>query len=358
MEIPIDLVVNYIINRYDLGNNNNKNMELTTQQNGWLRMADMKNTLFDELQKAELQVQSSLEEINTDNLKSAKSIMASAKDKRMAFTGMITDKLINPAMEYEKRMQNVINAAAVVELQMRKKQEEETLQAQALINEETVLRNHITNEYFRIAAENRLNYQKGIDASYRNCLANRVPVEKIPAMIADMKRILSLFEVPEMTKFQRTLVSDERALQIFQSIEKYDPKMDLMRYQSEAEKKWINYEMDLANADLAIKALEKQAAEREAEIAQEIAIETATNTLIAQAESITLETPRIKREVKVIVIESEAWAKAVIVNFIRVFPVDKLRVKSWSKLTLAQMAEALAKSGAELHNLKTEEICK
>ena len=358
MEIPIDLVVNYITSRYDLGSNNHKNMELTTQQNGWLRMADMKNTLFDELQKAELMVQSSLEEITTDNLKSAKSIMASAKDKRMAFTGMITDKLINPAMEYEKRMQNVINAAAVVELEMRKKQEEDTLQAQALINEEAALRNHITNEYFRIAAENRLNYQKGIDASYRNCLANRVPVEKIPAMIADMKRILSLFELPEMSKFQRTLVSDERALQIFQSIEKYDPKMDLMRYQSEAEKKWINYEMDLANADVAIKALEKQAAEREAEIAQEIAIETATNTLIAQAETITLETPRIKREVKIIVVESEAWAKAVLVNFIRVFPVDKLRVKSWSKLTLAQMAEALAKSGAELHNLQTEEICK
>jgi outer membrane protein OmpA-like peptidoglycan-associated protein len=134
--------------------------------------------------------------------------------------------------------------------------------------------------------------------------------------------------------------------------------MDLMRYQSEAEKKWISYEMDLVNAEVAIKALEKQAAEREAEIAQEIAIETATNTLIAQAETITLETPKIKREVKIIVVESEAWAKAVIVNFIRVFPVDKLRVKSWSKLTLAQMAEALAKSGAELHNLQTEEICK
>jgi hypothetical protein len=325
-----------------MGSHNKSRMELTTQQNGWLRMADMKNTLFDELQRAELQVQSSLEEITTENLKSAKSIMASAKEKRMAFTGMITDKLINPSME----------------LEMRKKQEEETLQAQALINEEAALRNHITNEYFRIAAENRLNYQKAIDASYRNCLRDRIAVDKIPAMVQDMKHILSMFELPEMAKFQRTYVSDERAMEIYQSIEKYDPKMDLMRYQSEAEKKWLNYEMDLANAEVAIKALEKQAAEREAEIAQEIAIETATNTLIAQAETITLETPRIKREVKIIVVESEAWAKAVLVNFIRIFPVDKLRVKSWSKLTLAQMAEALAKSGAELHNLQTEEVCK
>lgn len=348
----------YNYHTVNLGSHNKSRMELTQQQSGWLRMADMKNNLFDELQRAELQVQSTLEEVTTENLKSAKSIMASAKDKRMAFTGMITDKLINPAMEYEKRMQNVINAAAVVELEMRKKQEEETLQAQAILNEEAALRNHITNEYFRIAAENRLNYQKGIDASYRNCLANRVPVEKIPAMVADMKNILSMFELPEMTKFQRTLVSDERAMEIYKSIEKYDPKMDLMRYQHEAEKKWQNYEMDLANAEVAIKALEKAAAEREAEIAQEIAIETATNTLIAQAETITLETPKIKREVKIIVVESEAWAKAVLVNFIRIFPVDKLRVKSWSKLTLAQMAEALAKSGAELHNLQTEEVCK
>jgi hypothetical protein len=341
-----------------MGSHNKSLMELTTQQNGWLRMADMKNSLFDELQRAELQVQSSLEEVTTENLKSAKSIMTGAKEKRMAFTGMITDKLINPAMEYEKRMQNVINAAAVVELEMRKKQEEETLKAQAIINEESALRAHITNEYFQIAAENRLNYEKAIDASYRNCLRDRIAVDKIPAMVADMKHILSLFELPEMAKFQRTHVSDERAMEIYQSIEKYDPKLDLMRYQSEAEKKWINYEMDLANAEAAIKALEKQAAEREAEIAQEIAIETATNTLIAQAETITLETPRIKREVKIIVVESEAWAKAVIVNFIRIFPIEKLRVKSWSKLTLAQMAEALAKSGAELHNLQMEEVCK
>jgi len=91
-------------------------MQLTQQQNGWLRLADMKTSLFEELQKAELQVQGILSEINSDNLKSAKSVMAEAKEKRMSFTRLIDEKLLNPAMDYEKRMNQVISAAAVVEL--------------------------------------------------------------------------------------------------------------------------------------------------------------------------------------------------------------------------------------------------
>ena len=341
-----------------LGNYNTLLMQLTTQQQGWVKLADMKSSLFEELQKAELQIQGILAEINSDNLKSAKSVMAEAKEKRMSFTRLIDDKLINPAMEYEKRMNQVISAAAVVELEMRKKAEQEALEAQEILNEEAALRTHIINEWFRIAAENRLNYEKAIEASYRNCLACRVPVEKIPAMIADMQHILEQFELPQMTKFNRVLVSEVRAMEIYNSIDKYDPVFDLMKAKKNAAERWVNYEMDLANADAAIKALENAANEREAAIAEEIAIETATNVLIAQAETVTIETPKIKREMKVVIVESEAWAKAVLVNFIKVFPVDKLRVKSWSKLTLAQMAEALGKSGAELHNLQMEEVCK
>lgn len=333
-------------------------MQLTTQQQGWIRLADMKTSLFEELQKAELQIQGILSEINSDNLKSAKSVMADAKEKRMSFTRLIDEKLLNPAMEYEKRMANVISAAAVVELEMRKKAEQEALQAQEILNEEAALRTHIINEWFRIAAENRLNYEKAIEASYRNCLACRVPVEKIPAMVTDMEWILEQFEQPLMAKFNRVHVSDARAVEIYNSIDKYDPVLNLMDAKKKAAERWNNYEIDLANAEAAIKALEKAASEREAAIAEEIAIETATNVLIAQAETVTIETPKIKREMKVVIVESEAWAKAVLVNFIKVFPVDKLRVKSWSKLTLAQMAEALGKSGAELHNLQMEEVCK
>lgn len=358
LEISPYLVNNNFTFPIYLGNYNTLLMQLTQQQNGWLRLADMKSSLFEELQKAELQIQGILAEINSDNLKSAKSVMAEAKEKRMSFTRLIDEKLINPAMDYEKRMNQVISAAAVVELEMRKKAEQEALQAQEILNEEAALRTHIINEWFRIAAENRLNYEKAIEASYRNCLSCRVPVEKVPAMITDMQCILEQFEIPQMQKFNRLLVSEVRAMEIYNSIEKYDPVFDLMKAKKNAAERWVNYEMDLANADAAIKALEKAANERETAIAEEIAIETATNVLIAQAETVMIETPKIKREMKVIVVESEAWAKAVLVNFIKVFPVDKLRVKSWSKLTLAQMAEALGKSGAELTNLQMEEVCK
>jgi hypothetical protein len=332
--------------------------QLTVQQQGWIRLADMKATLFEEMKKAELEIQGILADINADNLKRAKSVMASAKEKRMSFTRIIDDKLLNPSMEYEKRMANVINAAAVVELEQRKKAAAETLEAQAVINEEAQFRAHIINEYHRIGAENRLNYEKAINAWYRTALENG------EIHLADIFRILNAIDEPVMQKFNLQYLSDVKAMNIFTSTKGYDSIKDVEDAKEMAKSLYNNFESDLANASAAIKALETQARQRESDIKQDIAITNATNTLIAQAEVVQLETPKIKRELKIVIVESETWAISICNNFVRLLPhLSKyLRVKSWSKLTLAQMADALAKYMAEtgntIGNLKTEEVCK
>lgn len=332
--------------------------QLTSQQQGWIRLADMKASLFEELQKAELEIQGILAEINGETLKTAKNKMASAKEKRMSFTRLIDEKLLNPSMEYEKRMANIINAAAVVELEQRKKAEAEALEAQAVINEEAEFKAHIINEYHRIGAENRLNYEKAINAWYRTGL------EKGEIDLSDIFRILETIEEPQIQKFSRTYISDERAMDIFTTISKYDSVEDLESAKEISKSKYHNFSNDLANAEASIKAMEKEARQRESEIAQEIAITSATNTLIAQAETVSIETPKIKREIKVVVVESEMWAISVTNNFIRLLPhlAKYLRVNSWSKLTIGQMADALGKymaeTGTKIGNLQTEEICK
>lgn len=331
---------------------------LTVQQQGWIRLADMKATLFEELQKAELEIQGILAQINQDSLKTAKNRMASAKEKRMSFTRLIDEKLLNPAMEFEKRMANVINAAAVIELEQRKKAEEKALQAQSIINEEAEFKTHLINEYHRIGAENRLNYNKSVNAWYRSCL------EKGDCDLSDIIIVLDIIIEPEMNKFERKFISDERAMEIFLTIPKYDKSNDLQSAKDLAAEKYKNFENDLANAEASIKALQQEAKQRETEITQEIAITTATNTLIAQAETVVIETPKIKRELKIVVVESEMWAISVTNNFVRLLPhlAKYLRVKSWSKLTISQMADALAKymteTGTTIGNIKTEEVCK
>jgi hypothetical protein len=332
--------------------------QLTVQQQGWIRLADMKTLLFEELQKAELEIQGILAEINAETLKTAKNKMASAKEKRMSFTRLIDEKLLNPSMEYEKRMANVINAAAVVELEQRKKAEVEAFEAQAIINEEAEFKAHLINEYHRIGAENRLNYEKAINAWYRTGL------EKCEIDLSDIFRVLAAIEEPQINKFSRNYISDERAIEIFATISKYDSIEDLEFAKGNAKLKYHNFSNDFANAEATIKALELEAKQRETEIANEIVLTTATNTLIAQAETIVIETPKIKRELKIVVVESEMWAISVTNNFIRLLPhlAKYLRVKSWSKLTIGQMADALAKymteTGTIIGNLKTEEVCK
>lgn len=346
-------------------------MNLTPVQNGWLKLADIKTSLFNDLQSAELVVQGYLKDIERMSLdeiqfgiKSAKQTLADAKSRRLEFTRMIDEKLINPTMEFEKRMAANIEAAAAIELDARKKAAEDAERQQQYANEAAALKAHIVNEYFRIAAQYRYELEQITIESYQNCLKSNAPVNNIQDMTDDMIRILDNWKVPEFQKFERRFVPDGHAKEIFDSIEKYDPAADLLRAKKNVSNVWSTYANDLANADAAIAHLENEKAEIESQMKSEIALEAATNTLIAEAETIIIDTPKVKKELKIIVVESEQWAKTIVANFVRLWPYCNkfVRVKSWSKLTIGQMADALAKhineTGNNIPGVETEEICK
>jgi hypothetical protein len=345
--------------------------QLTPIQSGWIKMADIKTALFDELQRAELIIQGRLKDAETMdlgslqmNIKSVKNLMSESKAKRLEFTRMIDDKLITPATAFEKRMAEQIEQAAAIELEMRKQAAENAGKQQAIANESAALKAHIVNEWFRIAAQYRHELERVTLESYSNCLKNRVPVDQLSIMTADMERILNAWNLPEFQKFERKLVSDGLAKEIYDSIEKYNPADDLQTAIKNISVIWSTYANDLANADVAIESIEKHKQIAEMAFEMDLEFETATNALIAEAEMPIVETPKVKKEIKIKVDESEQWAKTIVSNFIRLWPYvnQYVRVKSWTKLTIGQMADALAKhineTGNVIPGIETIEVCK
>lgn len=341
---------------------------LTPAQNGWLKLAEIKSTLFTELQNAELAVQSKLSDLPNDlgpvqeAIKEAKTITADAKGKRLAFTRLIDEKLLTPSMEYEKRMEGLIKLANEKELELRKAEAAAASQAAAYNSEVAAYKAHIVNEWFRIAAEYRNAISRQINTTYTYCLENRVEVEHIPAYIEKLIGIINDTKLPNPNTFKRTLISNEAAREIIKEIRPYDPTVDRERFIKEAASIFDSYELDLANAQAAIEAIQLEEIEKEVETQKLLAAEMATNVLIAQSEVATVEGPKVKRELKIVEENTEAWAKAVVANFMKNWQYCNkyVRVKSWSKLTLAQMADALTKhiseTGEQLSGLTTTEI--
>jgi hypothetical protein len=344
--------------------------QLTTIQQGWLKLAEIRIDLFDRLRLDELACQKELNNIQElplermqANLRSAKFNLSEAKRKRLEFTRMIDDKLTQPSMEFEKRMAAAIDEASKFELATRLDIESKAIEAQLLQNEISQFKTHIVNEWTRIAHEYRSNLQKMIDSSYINCIKANNPVSQVPQMVADLKVILSKIALGNFQKFDTRLIQDQQALEIFHSIDKYDPIGDLPYYQGQVDVIFQMYAHDLANSESLAKLKQEQQL-RVSAAEQELAADIATNTLIAQAETLIVDTPKVKREIKIVVVESEAWAMAVMSNFMKVWQdVNyRVKVKSWAKLSIGQMAEALAKhiseTGETFANLTTEEICK
>lgn len=342
--------------------------QLTTIQQGWLKLAEIRIDLFDRLRLDELACQQELNNIQDlplekmqANLRNAKFNLSEAKRKRLEFTRMIDDKLTSPSMEFEKRMAAMIDDATKLELAKRLAIESEAKEQQLLQNEIAQFKTHIVNEWTRIAHEYRSNLQKMIDSSYINCIKARNPVEQVPAMVADLVNILAKMDLGYFQKFSGIrLLENEQALEIFHSIDKYESSNDLAYYQSLVAEKFAMYQHDFNS----IEKLEEEQRIRVAQAEQELKADLAINTLIAQSETLIVDTPKVKREIKIIVIESEAWAMAVMTNFIKNWQhVNKyVKVKSWAKLSIGQMADALAKhiseTGETFANLTTEEVCK
>lgn len=330
---------------------------LSPTQKGWLKLEYDKRNTFQNLQGFELKVQEELKDITKldaledlpkvqEKLKAAKAVIAEMKDCRLQFTRVIDEKIVQPAMEFEKRSAELIPSVEAHELQLRIRVNQKNDEFAAEQREASALRAHITNEYYRIATEYRLKLKQEIAQTKMAALESSIPVASIPELLLTLKEALSQIEKPKFVVFPRKLVNDAKAKEIFLSVPAYDHTVDLSNAIAEADKEFALYENDLANAKQAIAAIDEQYNAQAEEMTESLAAEVATNNLVAQAEPLEMSGgPKIKTTMVPVVVESEQFAVAVMAAAIKNWNHIKgsLRVKNWSKLTVQQMADALGK---------------
>lgn len=337
-------------------------LELTPIQNGWLKLAEIKGNLHEDLQATELAIQITLkkEQPLSQSIKDAKQLAKEAKDKRLVFSRLIDEKLTTPLMEFEKRNDLLIKDAEGKELELRIAAEKENEKANALINEETAFKNHFFNEFTRVVGEYKRRVYAEISEMYKVALNMESPTCQAVAFIKDELRVTieTKYEIAKINKFNRVLLDDEKANEIYKGIIK--PNVDEIKGEmlNEIEKVFANFDIDKENAaaaTLAIeKASEKKAEEAKLEEQQTIALNSLINSTNVVAET------TVKRELKIDFIESEAFVKSAIATFLTDFEILKplLRNKKWESLTVKQMVEAIAKNDKIYPQFKYTELCK
>jgi hypothetical protein len=371
---------------------------LMPQQLGWLKLAIDKKKTFEALQKDELKVQEVLKDITADNdlasvqkkIKDANDTATTSKEQRLVFTNGIKEKLTEPAMEFETRNFELIDAAKVHELALRKKENEKQQGEAAKKKEEVQFEAHVKNEHIRIGTAYQLELSKTVTQAYTSALKGPIPPDEIPAYLETVRTVLAEIKLEKFQKFPRTIekyidepwvvngkqiadktpvykyVNDKRAAEIYKSVEPYNPAEDLQTALNDLDVKFELYEHDFKNAKKAIAAANKKQLEVEQEITETAEQETATNKLMINVGNYTVGSPsgartEIKKRYNIVEENTEAWAVAVLSAFIKNWAVAKthLKVKTWGKLTLTQMGKALAdiktaKNETTFDNIKFE----
>jgi hypothetical protein len=323
---------------------------LTPQHQAWIGMAEAKNGLVADLTEKELAAQAILMVDAKDHVAIDAALLKYRKahadmvDVRKEFTNQIDAGIIQPLMAFEKRVDPKANAEYqtldATSLALRKRASEQAAAQNAINQELASFKAHCTNEFFRTAADYRTLLRRETLNVYEYYLKGKLTpdTEKIRKHLSDV-------HIPGCTKFIPIRITADQMTEIYNELHHPDYENILEEMLGEAEKVFANFSSDLANADAAI-AAQKQSTEL-ADLAQnkQVEEETAINTLIATSEALVIDTPKIKQTLTITIVESESWAKAIMAGFISNLPAlaKYIRVKSWSKLSIGQMAEYLAK---------------
>lgn len=329
------------------------------QKNAWLSLAVAKNNLSTDLNARELQLQGLLLSVPDDaisaRLAEYRKLHTDMIDARKKFTGIITDKLITPMMEWEKRCDPKVNptytALSSRELQLRKDATDKLLKDQAIATERGQFKAHFQNEYMRLTTEYRHALAGIAQQAYHDCLLAKTPADHLDTPLAVVRLAMADVKKGTPNKFTRVHLTPEDAAAMYKQLHTPDYGSVLTDALSDLNEKFSMYAHDLANAEDAAKQSQVEFEATIVEEVREIASEQAANVLMASAESFVLPDTAFKPVVaqQKIVIEdnSEGWVVKIITaflaNFNSAFP--KTKNKKYSSLTVAQMCAALDSAG-------------
>lgn len=335
------------------------------QKNAWWMLAAKKNEVVTDLSTRELELQGLLLNVPDDQISTRlgeyRKKHGELVDTRKAFTGIITDKLITPLMETEKRADPKVNASYLAlsarELELRKAATSKLLLDQNIATEKGQFKAHFQNEYMRLATAYRHTLSGIAQQAYTSCLEAKTPPDEIDTALAVARLAMADTKLGTPNKFTRVHLTPEDAAALYKQLHTPDTGemlkegMDLLR------EKFAMYANDLENAEAAIQDSQREFEATIVEDNRDLSNETAANVLMASAESFILPDSNFKpvTTLEKIVIEdnSESWVVKIISAFLANFAVafNKTSVKKYSGLTIKQMAEALDKAGVRVQGV-------
>jgi hypothetical protein len=319
------------------------------QREAWLGMAVAKNEIVTELKQAELNAQSLL--VVSDNYADIDAALANYRkahaemvEVRKGFTNQIDAGIIQPLMAFEKRVDPKSNEVYLRlsqrSLALRKEEADKVARINQVNQELASFKAHCTNEFFKCAAEYRSQIRAEITKQYEYWL-NEGKQPNLEQLASGLEAI----PTPAPAKFKPIYITTEQMSEVYNAIHKPDYSSIFEEMVAEMKETFANFDSDLANKSAAIARQHEVTQLNTLHEQSQLAEETAINTLIVNAEAVVIAEPTIKRTYTILTVESEAWAKNVIAGFITNLPAlaKYIRVKSWAKLTIGQMAEYLAK---------------
>jgi hypothetical protein len=246
-------------------------------------------------------------------------------------------------MDFEKRTEPLVKEAEAHEFKIRKAEAAKAAANAERDAEKARFKTHVQNEYIRIGAKYRMDLLRNINSAYDGCITARTPAKDIPFKMFEE----ALAEI-KLDKFQKYgefhWISEDEARSIFKEVPAYNGTDDLKDAIKALHSKFAMYDQDLQNIEEALKRSHEEALKQQAELEAEVEMEQATNTLVGEGSIPTFNGPKVKRKMEIVFENNEEWVVSVVAAFMNNFSKAKLfvRNKTWDKLSLGQMAAALA----------------
>jgi hypothetical protein len=326
------------------------------QVQAWTALAQNKNQYQVNLQARELELQDLLLKVDISSHTAIDEALATYRKKhsemvayRKEFTSIIDTNIVQPLMAFEKRADYKSNEKYVIcestSLKLRKEEKAKADAAAALEAERNSFIAHIKNEFFRLESKfiNDLNTQ--IDTAYNAFLMAKVEKPILSNVEVNMKAV----KLDSLNKFNWVLLTPEDCSALYASITPPNYGQILADKIAMLPEIFINYSNDLLDVEAAAERREQEAKLAEIEAAKKVEQEIAVNNYVAQAAVTNVAAPKIKVQVTIEYLNTPVWAKTVLMIFLNNFDILSIyvRVKDWSKLSIGQMTDAMAKHASE-----------
>lgn len=306
-----------------------------------LTLSEKKKVFDDFLNVKQLQLQGICKDMPADdNLASTiafyKKSFLELQEKRKEFTSEVTLKLVTPYItkenEYAIGNYEPFKKMVLRELQVRQAKNLQVASVNALnmeINDYTL---HCLNEHDRVLGERKIAmYNEVAIAVTANAMADVTG----RALLRESLLEISMKPNP-FAKFKRTLITDAKALDINKELKKPNYNSVIEEMMQEAERLHLLPKTELQSAiSVAVK-----------DVIADVVNEQSNNAIASKHTPVTMVAPKIKRERIIVIEETKEFAVKIMSAFIQQdvawLMLDK-KVKTFEKLTVTQMANALAK---------------